>query len=131
MGFPSPAADYVENRISLDLMCNTHGASVYFFRAASASLRAGIKKDAVLIVNSALKAVDGSIIAAQLKGEFKLVRYRLNPEPHLEELSNPEQRLPLLANEVEDMDTGMCFGVVTHCLNNLRTEEFDAEPFLI
>jgi len=131
MGFPSPAADYVENRISLDMMCNTHGASVYFFRSASASERAGIKKDAILIVNSSLKAVDGSIIAAQLKGEFKLVRYRLHPEPHLEELDHPEQRLPLLKNEVEDMDAELCFGVVTHCLNNLRTEEFDADEALI
>lgn len=129
MGFPSPAADYVENRLSLDQLCNTHGASVYFFRAGNASIREGIKKEAVLIVNSALTPVDGSIIAAQLKGEFKLVRYRKHPAPCLEELDHPEQRLPLLANEVEDMDAGMCFGVVTHCLNDLRTGEFDAGPF--
>lgn len=29
MGFPSPAQDYVENRLSLDEMCNTNGAAVY------------------------------------------------------------------------------------------------------
>lgn len=121
MGFPSPATDYVENRLSLDELCNTRAPSVYIFRACTLSRRAGIIAGALLVVNSALKPVDGSIIAARLNGEFRLVRYRTVPILHFEELEHPDRRLPM-AEDV-DMDGGgaVCFGVVTHVLNDVRS----------
>lgn len=33
MGFPSPATDYQENRLSLDQHCNTGAPGVFFFRS--------------------------------------------------------------------------------------------------
>jgi len=119
MGFPSPATDYTENRLSLDALCNTHGASVYYFKAATDSRREAIKKGALLIVNSALVPVDGSIIAAQVNGEFRLVRYRTSPLVHLEELDNPDRRIPLTEQEAHD-ESELCFGVITHVLNDVR-----------
>lgn len=119
MGFPSPATDYTENRLSLDALCNTHGASVYYFKTSTESLRAGIKAGALLVVNSALKPVDGSIIAAQVNGQFRLVRYRTSPLVHLEELNNPERRISLTEQEAND-EGELCFGVITHVLNDVR-----------
>lgn len=40
MGFPSPAADYEEMRISLDEKLIKHPAATYFMRAANTCYRA-------------------------------------------------------------------------------------------
>ena len=42
MGFPSPAADYVEARISLDQQLISQPAATYFMRASRSHFREGI-----------------------------------------------------------------------------------------
>lgn len=42
MGFPSPAADYVETRISLDQQLIIQPAATYFMRASRSHFREGI-----------------------------------------------------------------------------------------
>ncbi len=51
MGFPSPATDYQENRLSLDQHCNTGAPEYSFFRSDTYSFREGIKPGALLIVD--------------------------------------------------------------------------------
>ncbi|EEZ5249010.1 DNA repair protein, partial [Escherichia coli] len=41
MGFPSPAADYAESRISLDQQIIRHPSATYFMRAADSHHREG------------------------------------------------------------------------------------------
>jgi DNA polymerase V len=119
MGFPSPAQDYTESRISLDGLCNTNRPSVYLFKADSDSSQDGIKKGALLVVNRDSKPSDGSIIAATIGGSFRLVRYRTVPQIHLQELNHPGRRLALTDSEASD-EEGICFGVITHVLNDVR-----------
>ncbi len=59
MGFPSPATDYQENRLSLDQHCNTGAPGVFFFRSDTYSFREGIKPGALLIVEALLQIVGG------------------------------------------------------------------------
>lgn len=59
MGFPSPAADYVESRISLDQQLIRHPSATYFMRAADSHHREGILQGALLVVDSSLTPVDG------------------------------------------------------------------------
>lgn len=125
MGFPSPATDYAEERLSLDTICNTRAPSVYYFKAGNGSRLAGINRGALLIVNTAIKPGDGSIIAAELNGEFRLVRYRSVPVAHFEELDNPNKRIPLKAEEISEGEKGICFGVITHVLNDVRALSAD------
>lgn len=80
---------------------------------------AGISPGLVLIVNSVLSPADGSVIIARLKGEIRLVRYRVSSVPFLEELARPERRMPLSENELEGEEC-VCFGVITHVLNEAR-----------
>lgn len=119
MGFPSPAQDYTESRISLDGICNTRAPSVYLFKADADSSLDGIKKGALLVVNRDSKPHDGSIIAAKIDGAFKLVRYRTVPQVHLQELNHPDRRLSLTDAEASD-EEGIFFGVITHVLNDVR-----------
>lgn len=50
-----------------------------------------IMAGAVLVVNSAIKPKDGSIITASIDVEFRLVRFRNVPTLHLEGLDTPPE----------------------------------------
>ncbi len=70
-GFPSPADDYVEQRISLDEHLIQHRESTFFMRVAGDSMRGlGIFDGDLLVVDRALPAVHGSVVIAVLDGEF-------------------------------------------------------------
>ena len=52
-GFPSPAADYVEQRIDLNELLVSHPSSTYFVKAAGDSMiEAGISDGDLLVVDS-------------------------------------------------------------------------------
>lgn len=76
MGFPSPAADYVETRLSLDEVLIQKPAATYYMRAGETIYRCGIMKDALLVIDSSLKPCDGSLLICDCNGEFKVKRYR-------------------------------------------------------
>uniref|UniRef100_UPI00387DCD28 HumD family translesion DNA polymerase n=1 Tax=Kluyvera cryocrescens TaxID=580 RepID=UPI00387DCD28 len=85
MGFPSPATDYQENRLSLDQHCNTGAPGVFFFRSDTYSFREGIKPGALLIVDFGGTPVDGSLVLCVLEQEFRIMRLRLHPKRCLQE----------------------------------------------
>ena len=62
MGFPSPAADYVETRISLDQQLISQPAATYFMRASRSHFREGIFQGALFVVDASLTACDGSLL---------------------------------------------------------------------
>lgn len=79
MGFPSPAADYVEERISLDKRIITRPAATYFMRAGSTHYREGVLNGALLVVDASLTPCDGSLLVCTDEGEFRIKRYRTQP----------------------------------------------------
>ncbi len=66
MGFPSPATDYQENRLSLDQHCNTGAPGVFFFEVIPTLSGKGIKHGALLIVDFGGTPVDGSLVLCVL-----------------------------------------------------------------
>src|SRR4030065_1441916 len=70
-GFPSPADDYVEQRISLDEHLIQHRESTFFMRVAGDSMRGlGIFDGALVVVDRALSAAHGCGGSAGLEGEI-------------------------------------------------------------
>jgi DNA polymerase V len=70
-GFPSPADDYVEQRISLDEHLIQHRESTFFMRVSGESMRGlGIFDGDLLVVDRALPAAHGCVVIAVLDGEF-------------------------------------------------------------
>ncbi|EFH1549267.1 LexA family transcriptional regulator [Escherichia coli] len=124
MGFPSPAADYISQCLSLDEHLIAHPSSTYFMRAGCSHYRDGIVQGALLVVDMSLSPCDGSLLVCVLDGEFKIKRYRKHPKPHLENLENgKKEALP------EDYDTtSPVFGVITYIINDARYGEFDDYP---
>ena len=75
MGFPSPAQDYQEERISLDKTIIEHPNSTFFMQAEGFSMvNAFIPPKALLVVDRALSPQNGDIVVAVVQGEF-MVRY--------------------------------------------------------
>lgn len=126
MGFPSPALDYEEQRISLDTKCITHPASTYIVLCSETHSKAGIMSGAYLVVDSAITPCDGSIVVATVQSEFRVLRYKTLPNVHLEDIDRPEQK-----SKMDDYfeDDGV-FGVVTWILNDARSGEFDDVPVM-
>lgn len=70
-GFPSPADDYVEARISLDEHLVRHREATFFLRVEGDSMRGlGIFDGDLLVVDRALVPVDGSVVIAVVDGAF-------------------------------------------------------------
>ncbi|BCK87788.1 protein UmuD [Sideroxyarcus emersonii] len=70
-GFPSPADDYIEGRLSLDEHLIQHKDSTFFVRAKGNSMTgAGIFDGDILVVDKSLDPSAGDIVVAVVDGEF-------------------------------------------------------------
>ncbi|QMG40728.1 LexA family transcriptional regulator [Citrobacter freundii] len=129
MGFPSPASDYVEHRISLDQELISKPSATYFMRASCSHFREGILQGALLVIDSSLSPCDGSLLICAMEGEFRIKRYRVHPEPHLINLENGRrEELPVDADGYSSSHT--VFGVITYIINDARNAEFDDSPVI-
>lgn len=126
MGFPSPAQDYVEDRLSIDTLAQLHRPSVYLMRHSVASWREGIKSGALLVVDMGAKPCDGSLVVCVIAGQFRLKRLRLFPRPHLQHLDRLNEVIQL----DDQTDPPEIRGVITHIVNDARTGEFDDCPVM-
>lgn len=112
MGFPSPAQDYVEDRLSLDALCIARPASTYFMKAGKAAPSVGIVVGALLVIDASLTPTEGAVVCAVLGGEFTLRRYVTRPVCGLAELEPPCRFTPIIDETVQDDDRTV-WGVVT------------------
>ena len=72
-GFPSPAADYEDKKISLDEYCIHNTAATYFMRVQGDSMRGlGIYDSDLVVVDRSLKAKTGDVVVAVLNDEFTI-----------------------------------------------------------
>lgn len=108
-GFPSPAQDYVEQRLDLNELMIRHPSATYFVKAAGDSMRdAGIGEGDLLVVDSAKSAEHGDIVIAAVDGEFTVKRLQLHPVVMLVP-ENPAYQPIKIGSE----DSLEIFGIVT------------------
>lgn len=87
-GFPSPAMDYIQKRLSTDDLLIHDSTATYFVRAQGDSMvDAGIFDGNVLVVDSSRGAQVGDIVVAYIDGGFTVKRlhksadgFELHPE---------------------------------------------------
>ncbi|MBT0729471.1 translesion error-prone DNA polymerase V autoproteolytic subunit [Rosenbergiella nectarea] len=115
-GFPSPALDYVEQRIDLNQLLISHPSATYFVKVSGDSMiDGGISEGDMLVVDSALTAKQGDIIVASLAGEFTVKQLMLKPTLHLLPLNSAYAAIP-----IDDADQFEIFGVVKHVIKTLN-----------
>jgi len=74
-GFPSPADDYIEGRLSLDEHLVRHKEATFFVRAKGNSMvGAGIFDGNLLVVDKSLTPSSGDIVIAVIDGELTVKR---------------------------------------------------------
>lgn len=78
-GFPSPAEDYVENRIDLNRDLIKNPESTFYGKAASDSMEPLIYSGSMLIIDRAAETCHGDIILAHIAGEFCMKRLSITP----------------------------------------------------
>jgi DNA polymerase V len=75
-GFPSPAADYVEDSIDLNELLIKTPTATYFVRVEGESMiGAFIPPKALLVVDRSVSPSSGDIVVAVVSGEFTVKRF--------------------------------------------------------
>ena len=70
-GFPSPATDFVEDRLSLDEHLIEHQEATFFVRVTGNSMTGfGIRDGDLLVVDKSLEPADRSVVIAVVDGNF-------------------------------------------------------------
>lgn len=113
-GFPSPAADYVEQRIDLNDLLIRHPSATYFVKAAGDSMiEAGISDGDLLVVDSSRTPEHGDIVIAAVQGEFTVKRLQLRPRVQLNPMNSAYS--PIIVGSEDSLDV---FGVVTYIVKS-------------
>jgi len=76
-GFPSPADDFMENRLSLDVSLIDDTESTFFARVNGDSMNgAGLYDGDLLVVDKSVEPYDGCIAVCFVEGEFTVKRIK-------------------------------------------------------
>ena len=116
-GFPSPADDYIEDRLDLNEHLVAHPNATFYVRVSGESMvNAGIQDGDILVVDRSLDARHDDIVIATLEGEFTVKRlvYR-GSNPWLVPCNPVFSDIQL----TEDMDT-VIWGVVISVIHKFR-----------
>jgi len=114
MGFPSPAKDYAEDRISLDKEIIQHPNATYFMRAeGNAMINAFIPPGALLVVDRSLTPQNMDIVIASVGGEFMARYLKKNDFKAWLVPANSKLREQLITPEMDVVIFGVVISIVT------------------
>ncbi len=113
-GFPSPAEDWVEDRVDLNRRFVTHPEATFFFRVSGDSMvspqpERSIPNKATLIVDRSREAQHDDIVVAILDDEFTVKRLYQRGKRLALIAENPAYA-PIVLNEEQELKI---WGVVT------------------
>lgn len=114
-GFPSPAADYMEESIDLEQYLRPNPVSTFIVRCKGDSMiDAHITPDCLLVVDKSLSASNNKIVVAVVNGEFVLKYFIKNSSGiRLMPANKKYNPIPI----TEEMDFSI-WGVVTKIIIN-------------
>ena len=109
-GFPSPADDHIEGRLSLDEHLVSNKDATFFVRARGSSMDgAGIFDGDLLVVDKSLDPSSGDIIIAIIDGDLTVKRFIQRGEAVILKPENPRYK----EIELQDGQELLVWGVVT------------------
>lgn len=115
-GFPSPAEDYVEDRLDIGQHLVKNPTATFFVKVAGDSMiKASINDGDILVVDRSLEAKHGSVVIAVVENDLTVKR-----------LFNKNQRILLMPENdrydpivIDREDTLKIWGVVTNVIHKL------------
>ena len=117
-GFPSPAADYIEETIDLNKHLITRPSATLLVRVQGDSMKdAAIPPGALLVVDRSITASSGHIIIAVVNGEFTVKRLIRTHAGVFLAPENPNYK----SIHIKDGMEMSVWGVVTYIITDART----------
>lgn len=115
-GFPSPADDYMEERLDLHRHLVRNPAATFFLRAQGQSMiNAGILDGDLLIVDRSVEAAHSRVVIAALDGELTVKRLIRRKGRVILAPENPDY--PEI--DITEREYVHIWGVVTHAVHKL------------
>ncbi len=115
-GFPSPADDYIDQKLDLNDFLIKRPASTFFVKVKGDSMiNAGIASGDILIVDRSRDPGNNKIIVAILDGEFTVKRVRKVRDRLYLLAENPDYE-PIEITEDRDFEA---WGVVLHVIHSV------------
>lgn len=115
-GFPSPADDFIEQKLDLNNYLIKHPTATFFVRATGLSMiNAGIFPDDILIVDRSLDPSNGKIVIAAVDGQLTVKRLRKTDKGNFLDPENDKFK-PIKIEEGNDV---VIWGVVTNVLHKV------------
>lgn len=115
-GFPSPADDYLDQRLDINKYLVEHPSATFFVRVTGDSMKnAGIFENDILVVDRSLEPMHGKIIIAVVENELTVKRlYKKNNQIRL--IAENNDYAPIIINSSSQLHV---WGVVTSVVRKL------------
>jgi DNA polymerase V len=115
-GFPSPAADFEEEKISLDAFLIKNKEATFYAKASGNSMiNAGINDGDILVIDRSLPVTNNKIAICFVDGEFTVKRIAIQEDKILLLPENPNYK-PI---EVSKENEFVVWGIVTYVIKKL------------
>ncbi|SDY03352.1 DNA polymerase V [Lutibacter oricola] len=115
-GFPSPAEDFKEIRISLDKeLINNEDATFYARVRGNSMIDANIEDGDLLVIDKSIEARDGKVAVCMIDGEFTVKRIKMG-EDCLYLMPENKSYEPI---KVTNSNEFIVWGIVTYVIKKL------------
>jgi len=115
-GFPSPADDFKQQRISLDKELIKNKESTFFARVSGQSMvGAGLDDNDLLVVDKSLEPTHNKIAVCFIDGEFTVKRLKVEDDGIWLQPENPDYE----AIKVTEENNFMIWGIVTSVIKKV------------
>jgi DNA polymerase V len=115
-GFPSPAADYEEDKLDLNKHLIKNPAATFFVRVVGDSMvKAGIHDGDLLVVDRSIEPKDKNVVIAVINGELTVKRIRIRKNKLTLVAENENYKSQEINEEMEFE----VWGVVTYVIHAL------------
>ena len=113
-GFPSPASDYIDQRLDLYDYLGVHSEATFFLRVQGDSMQgAGIYDGDLLVVDRSRNPKSGQVVIAVIDGEFTVKRLQKSGGRMWLKAENPLYP-PIELHDGQELEV---WGVVSHVVH--------------
>jgi DNA polymerase V len=115
-GFPSPADDFKETRISLDEELITNKEATFFAKVSGQSMiGAGLDDNDLLVIDRSIPPTNNKIAVCFLDGEFTVKRLRVEKDEVWLQPENPDY--PII--KITEENNFVIWGIVTNVIKKI------------
>ena len=112
-GFPSPADDFKETRISLDDELITNKDATFFAKVSGQSMiGAGLDDNDLLVIDRSLEPTNNKIAVCFLDGEFTVKRLRVDGQDVWLQPENPDYPVIKITEDTDFVIWGIVTSVI-------------------